>query len=48
MNKEISTAVILVNKNSRLIRRILNKTIDPAEVVKLQQAVLKRQLIPEY
>jgi len=47
-NKDISNAVILINKNSRMIKRILTKTIVPEEVIKTQEEVYNHKLIPEY
>ncbi|SIQ19348.1 GntR family transcriptional regulator YhfZ [Halanaerobium kushneri] len=47
-NKEISNAVILVNKNSRMIKRILSKTINPESVIEVQKEVYDHKLIPEY
>lgn len=47
-NEEISNAVILVNKNSKMIKKILMNTIDPQKVIKVQKKVYNHKLIPEY
>ncbi len=47
-NVEISSAVILVNKSSKMIKRILQKIIDPEAVIACQKEVYKHKLIPEY
>lgn len=47
-NKDISTAVILVNAEKQLIKRILRKTIIPQQIIKTQKDVCNHKLIPEY
>lgn len=47
-NKDISNAVILINKNSKMIKRILSKTINSEQVIKTQKKVYNHKLIPEY
>ncbi|MFW5687107.1 MAG: GntR family transcriptional regulator YhfZ [Halanaerobium sp.] len=47
-NNDISNAVILINKNNKMIKRILSKTISPAHVIETQKAVYNHKLIPEY